>query len=153
MSNNSKLAYELSKYATANRGYAATAYLRAARNGVLLPPVGDLRLSILSNEEDALAYTDARIHAACMESPKYARFHKDDSVMRSSVARVRLLASGNIAAEAKYYELGLLPTVSEGEYYGTVERPVLGSLLSGSALKRRSAAEDAEDAEPLDTLW
>ena len=150
MSNNSKLAYELSKYATANRGYAATAYLRAARNGVLLPPVGDLRLSILSNEEDALAYTDARIHAACMGSPKYARFHKDDSVMRSSVARVRLLASGNIAAEAKYYELGLLPSVSEGEYYGTVERPALSSLLSGSALKRRSATEDAE---PLDTLW
>lgn len=150
MSNNSKLAYELSKYATANRGYAATAYLRAARKGVLLPPVGDLRLSILSNEEDALAYTDARVHAACMESPKYARFHKDDSVMRSSVARVRLLASGNIAAEAKYYELGLLPSVSEGEYYGMVERPALGSLLSASTFKRRSGAEDAE---PLDTLW
>lgn len=150
MSNNSKLAYELSKYATANRGYAANAYLRAARNGVLLPPVGDLRLSILSNEEDALAYTDARVHAACMESPKYARFHKDDSVMRSSVARVHLLASGNIAAEAKYYELGLLPSVSEGEYYGMVKRPALGSLLPDSALKRRSAAEDAE---PLDTLW
>lgn len=150
MSNNSKLAYELSKYATANRGYAANAYLRAARNGVLLPPVGDLRLSILSNEEDALAYTDARVHAACMESPKYARFHKDDSVMRSSVARVRLLASGNIAAEAKYYELGLLPSVSEGEYYGMVKRPALGSLLPDSALKRGS---DAEDAEPLDTLW
>ena len=150
MSNNSKLAYALAKYATCNRGYAANAYLRAARSGVLLPPVGDLRLSILSNEEDALAYTDARIHAVCMESPKYARYHADDSIMRASVARIRLMVAGNIAAEAKYYELGLLPSVSEREYYGVVKQPALGSLLSGSALNRGSAAEDAE---PLDTLW
>lgn len=133
VSNDTKLAMALEKCATTNRRYATESYLKAARQGVLLPPVGDLRLSPLSSDAEGYAYTDARIHEECMEHPKYVRFHKSDSMLRASVSRIRLMVSAIIATEAKYYELGLLEGVSHDEYMGVRKRPALGSLIDDYA--------------------